>query len=177
MTHYNITIAGVERSLPIVEVAPGVKIALFISLGDCEVCEAAAEVLAKKLPKADVLLTAETKGISIAHALTQKLGLPRYVVARKSAKAYMDVRLQQEVYSISSQVPQTLYLDASDVAAMQGKKVIIIDDVISTGESLTAMEKLIEAAGGEIVAKAAILAEGDAKDREDILYVEELPLF
>lgn len=177
MRTHTITIGGCTRHLPIVTVAEGVNIALFISLGDTEVCAAAARELKSRLPEADILLTAETKGISIAHALSLELGMNRYVVARKSAKPYMHVKLAEDVHTISTQTKQTLYLDEVDVAALEGKRVIIIDDVISTGESLHALESLVDRAGGKLVAKAAILAEGEAKDRTDIVYLDYLPLF
>lgn len=177
MSTYEIKIGNLTRQLPLVRVAPNVQIALFVSLGDTEICTAAADLLAKQLPKADILLTAETKGISIAHALSLRLNMPRYVVARKSAKPYMKVAISVEVHSISTQTPQVLYLDSADAAALKGKKVIIVDDVISTGDSLAAMEKLVSQAGGEVVAKAAILAEGAARDRKDIVYLEYIPLF
>ena len=131
-------------------------------------------MLAQKLPKVDYLVTAEAKGIPLVHEVSRLLGLPYYIVARKSVKPYMAEPLVDEVVSITTQKAQTLCLDA---LAVKGRRVAIVDDVISTGESLSAIERLLEKAGAEIVAKAAILAEGEAAGRGDIIFLEELPLF
>ena len=152
-------------------------IASFVILGDCELVTAAAPLLAQKLPKVDYLVTAEAKGIPLVHEVSRLLGLPYYIVARKSVKPYMAEPLVDEVVSITTQKAQTLCLDGKDALLLKGKKVAVVDDVISTGESLQAIERLVEKAGGEIVAKAAILAEGDAAKRSDIIFLEELPLF
>ena len=137
----------------------------------------AAPLLEKKLPKVDYIVTAEAKGIPLVQELCRLRGLPYYIVARKSIKPYMDQPLTDEVLSITTQKTQTLCLDGKDAMLLRGRKVAIVDDVISTGESLSAIERLVEKAGGNILARAAILAEGDAAKREDIVYLEELPLF
>ena len=129
------------------------------------------------MPEVDVLVTAEAKGIPLVFEVSKILGMKNYIVARKSIKAYMDTPLVNEVESITTKEKQMLCLDGNDVVLIQGKRVAIIDDVISTGESLRAVEALVKKAGGEIIAKAAILAEGDAADRTDIIFLEKLPLF
>lgn len=174
---YEMIVAGVKRELPIIPISDDLAIASFVILGDTElVCETAKE-LVKRLPEADILVTAEAKGIPLVFEVSRLLGMDRYVVARKSIKAYMAEPLVDEVESITTQKKQMLCLDRNDVDLVAGKRVIILDDVISTGESLRAVESLVEKAGGKIVAKAAILAEGDAAKREDIMFLEELPLF
>ncbi|MBC8536996.1 phosphoribosyltransferase family protein [Feifania hominis] len=177
MSYYDITVAGVTRSLPIIQIAPNLAIASFVILGDCELVTAAAPEIAKRLPEVDYLVTAEAKGIPLANELSRLLGLPYYIVARKSIKPYMKTPLTDEVDSITTQKTQTLCLDGKDALVIKGKRIAIVDDVISTGESLSAIERLVEKAGAEVVAKAAILAEGDAAKRTDIIYLEELPLF
>ena len=135
-----------------------------------------AEELIKKAPECDVILTAESKGIPLAYEMSKQLGIP-YVVARKSVKLYMTNVVSVEVKSITTSSVQTLYLDGDKAELLKGKRVLIVDDVISTGESLRALEKLTESADGIIVGKAAVLAEGDAADRKDIIFLEKLPLF
>ena len=166
---YELNVAGVTRQLPIIPISPELAIASFVILGDCELVTAAAPLLAQKLPKVDYLVTAEAKGIPLVHEVSRLLGLPYYIVARKS--------VVDEVVSITTQKAQTLCLDGKDALAVKGRRVAIVDDVISTGESLSAIERLLEKAGAEIVAKAAILAEGEAAGRGDIIFLEELPLF
>jgi adenine phosphoribosyltransferase len=148
-----------------------------VILGDTELVCAAAKALADRLPQGDILVTAEAKGIPLIFEVSRILGMKEYIVARKSIKAYMENPLIDEVESITTQKKQMLCLDQKDVALVKGKRVIIIDDVISTGESLRGVASLIEKAGGEIVAKAAILAEGDAAKRDDIIFLQALPLF
>lgn len=174
---YTLTVAGVTRELPIIAITEELSIASFVILGDAELVAAAAPELAKKLPQADVLITAEAKGIPLIYEISRQLGMSHYIVARKSVKPYMADPLVSEVVSITTQKKQVLCLDQKDAAALKGKRVAIIDDVISTGESIQALEELAAKAGGEVVAKAAILAEGDAAARKDILFLEELPLF
>ena len=169
--------AGVTRQLPIMQIAPDLATASFVILGDCELVTKAAPLLEKKLPEVDYIVTAEAKGIPLVQELCRLRGLPYYIVARKSIKPYMDQPLTDEVVSITTQKTQTLCLDGKDAMLLQGRRVAIVDDVISTGESLSAIERLVEKAGGSILARAAILAEGDAAKREDIIYLEELPLF
>lgn len=174
---YELTVAGITRQLPIIKIAPDLAIASFVILGDCELVTAAAPLLAEKLPKIDYIVTAEAKGIPLANEVSRLLGLPYYIVARKSIKPYMRTPLTDEVNSITTQKTQSLCLDGKDAMAIRGRRVAVLDDVISTGASLEAVERLMEKAGAEVVARAAILAEGDAAKREDIIYLEELPLF
>lgn len=174
---YHLEVAGIARELPIMQVAPELSIASFVILGDCEIVVKSAPFLVEKLPQVDVLVTAEAKGIPLVHEIARLLGHQTYIVARKSVKPYMDEPLVDEVESITTQKKQMLALDGHDAEAIRGKRVAIIDDVISTGESMSAVERLIERAGGEVVARAAILAEGDAAKREDIIFLGELPLF
>lgn len=174
---YELTVAGVTRQLPIIQIAPDLAIASFVILGDCELVTAAAPLLAEKLPEIDYIVTAEAKGIPLANEVSRLLGLPYYIVARKSIKPYMRTPLTDEVNSITTQKTQPLCLDGKDAMAIRGRRVAVLDDVISTGASLEAVERLVEKAGAEVVARAAILAEGDAAKREDIIFLEELPLF
>lgn len=174
---YTVKIAGLTRHLPLFEVAPGVKIALFNMLGDTEVVEASAKALAKRLPKdAQVLLTAEAKSIPLAHALAVETGLP-YVVLRKSYKPYMGEALSAETLSITTGQPQTLYLDEKDRALLTGKNVVIVDDVISTGSTLQGMRLIIEKAGAQIVATVAVFTEGERAKWKDIIALGHLPIF
>lgn len=177
MKYYEMTIAGLKRRLPIVRIKPGLSIASFVVLGDCEIVTAAAPLIAQKLPEIDFIMTAEAKGIPLVNEVCRVLGHPRYIVARKSVKSYMTDPVEISVDSITTQRAQSLYLDKNDAELIKGKKVALLDDVISTGESLRAMEELAKKAGAIVVAKAAILAEGDAADRDDIIYLEKLPLF
>lgn len=174
---YTVKFAGLTRHLPLFEVAPGVKIALFNMLGDTEVTEAAAKALAKRLPKdAQVLLTAEAKSIPLAHALSVESKLP-YVVLRKSYKPYMGETISAETLSITTGQPQTLYLDEKDVALIRGKKVVIVDDVISTGSTLQGMRLIIEKAGGFVSTTVAVLTEGERARWKDIIALGHLPIF
>ena len=175
--YYNMTVAGVNRNLPICPLNDKLCIAGFVIFGDVELTHACARDLLEKAPEFDLLITAESKGIPLAHEMAAQAGMNKYILARKAPKLYMKDPVAVEVKSITTTARQTLYLDKLDMEAMKGKKILIVDDVISTGESLAALVSLVEQAGGEIVGKMAILAEGDAKDREDILYLEYLPLF
>jgi len=174
---YTLNVAGLKRTLPILRLTENLSIASFVLLGDTELVVHAAPLLAKKLPDLDILVGAEAKGIPLVHELSKILNKERYVIARKSIKPYMGSAVIDEVLSITTQVPQILALDEMDAARIKGKRIGLIDDVISTGASLSALERLVEQAGGLIVVKAAILAEGDAADRDDIVYLEKLPLF
>ncbi|MFU0799245.1 MAG: phosphoribosyltransferase family protein [Xylanivirga thermophila] len=174
---YTLKVAGITRQLPIIQISDNLAIASFVILGDTEIVCASAKELSKKLPPVDILVTAEAKGIPLVFEISRLLGMKQYIVARKSIKAYMDAPLVDEVESITTQKKQILCLDNNDAEAIKGKKVAIIDDVISTGESLEAVERLVKKAGGIISARAAILAEGDAAKRNDIIFLEELPLF
>jgi len=174
---YTLEVAGVTRNLPIIPISETLSIASFVVLGDTELICAAAPLLMEKLPEVDVLVTAEAKGIPLVFEVSRLMGMKQFFVARKSVKAYMDNPVIDEVQSITTTNKQLLCLDALDAAAIKGKRVAIIDDVISTGESIEAIERLVKAVGGIVTVKAAILAEGDAATREDILFLEELPLF
>lgn len=173
---YKMTIAGLERELPYCPIDDSLDIAAFIMFSDVELTTAAATELLKKVPEFDVLLTAESKGIPLAYEMARQSG-KNYVVARKSIKLYMQEPVSVTVKSITTSTVQTLYLSHADLEMLQGKRVLIVDDVISTGESLTALEKLCHKVEGHLCGKASVLAEGDAADRTDIIYLEKLPLF
>lgn len=174
---YHMTVAGLERDLPICPVNENLSIAGFVIFGDQELTVACARELLKKAPEYDYLITAEAKGIPLAHEMARQAGDDKYFVARKGSKLYMRDTFGVAVRSITTDREQHLYLDGNDAKLMQGKRILLLDDVISTGESLTALEALVQKAGGIICGRMAILAEGEAKDREDILYLEPLPLF
>lgn len=176
---YDITVAGVKRSLPIVPISDTLGIAGFVIFGDTEVVEPCARALAERLPKeVEVLVTAEAKSIPLIYEMAKVMKMPRYVIARKSVKGYMCNPIITTVNSITNMgKAQILCVDEHDAEFIKGKKVAVIDDVISTGSSLSAIEKLVNQAGGEIVARAAILAEGDAADRKDIIFLNKIPLF
>ena len=174
---YHMTIAGLERDLPVCKVSDSLYIGAFVIFGDQELTVAAARELLKKAPPYDYLITAEAKGIPLVHEMARQHGDKKYMLARKGPKLYMTGVFDVAVHSITTAKEQHLYLDTADAALMAGKRILIVDDVISTGESLSALEALVEKAGGNIVGRMAILAEGDAQNREDILYLEKLPLF
>ena len=175
--YYRMNIAGCERDLPLCPLNEKLMIGAFVIFGDPELTTAAAQALLDKVPEYDYLITAEAKGIPLVHEMARLAGNQKYMLARKGAKLYMRDVLQVSVRSITTNREQTLYLDGYDAALMKGKKILIVDDVISTGESLHALEVLVEKAGGIIVGKMAVLAEGDAQDRADLIYLEKLPLF
>jgi len=177
MEYYKINVAGVERDLPIVPVSDKLSIAAFVIFGDTDVVEPCARELAKKLPPVDYLITAEAKSIPLIYEMAKVMEMPRYIIARKSIKGYMAHPIVTTVNSITTKGEQILCLDQEDAERIKGKRIAIIDDVISTGESLSAIEKLVGEAGGQIVARAAILSEGDANDREDIIVLGKIPLF
>ena len=174
---YKLKVAGIERDLPLCPINENLYIGAFVLFGDVELTERCAEELAKLAPEHDLLLTAESKGSPLVHAMARHLGENRYVLARKSVKLYMKDVLKCETKSITTGHMQTLYIDGDDAEYMKGKKVLIVDDVISTGGSLLSLENLVKQAGGEIVGKMTILAEGDAIGRDDITYLAPLPLF
>ena len=174
---YRMNIAGLERDLPICPVNDKLYIAGFVIFGDPELTVACARDLLAKAPAYDYIITAEAKGIPLAHEMARQAGDERYILARKATKLYMRDIFEVEVHSITTNREQHLYLDGADAERIKGKKILIVDDVISTGESLSALEALVEKAGGEICGRMAILAEGDAQDRGDIIYLEKLPLF
>lgn len=173
---YKMTIAGLERELPLCEVNEKLDIAAFIMFGDVEITEKSAAELLKICPEHDIVITAEAKGIPLCYEIARQ-GCGDYIIARKGIKVYMPDPISINVNSITTKNTQTLYLGKDDADKMKGKRVLIVDDVISTGDSLKALEALVEKSGGVIVGKAAVLAEGDAADRDDIIFLEKLPLF
>ena len=173
---YKMTIAGCERELPLCEVSEHLDIAAFILFGDVELNVAVAGELLKKCPEHDVIVTAEAKGITLGYEMARQEG-GDYVVARKGLKVYMPEYVHVEVRSITTLSVQKLYVGTDDINKIKGKRVLIVDDVISTGESLIALQKLVEKAGGVTVGMAAVLAEGDAANRDDIIFLEKLPVF
>lgn len=174
--YYTMTIAGLERKLEKFPVSDTLDIAAFIIFGDVELTVAGCAELLKKVPEFDVILTPEAKSIPIAYEMARQSGKP-YVVARKGVKVYMRNPLEVSVTSITTQHEQRLFLGETEVALLKGKRVLIVDDVVSTGESLIAIRQLVKKAGGVEAAACAFLAEGDAANRDDILFLEPLPLF
>ena len=174
---YRMKVAGLDRDLPICKVTDDLYIAGFVIFGDPELTVACARELLLRAPEYDYIITAEAKGIPLAHEMARQAGDSKYILARKAPKLYMTDIFSSSVKSITTAKEQTLYLDGGDAQLMKGKKILVVDDVISTGESLGALEVLVEKAGGTICGRMAILAEGDAQDREDLIYLEKLPLF
>ena len=177
MNYYPIKIAGIDRKLPICRVTDDLYIGAFVIFGDAELTVASAKALLEKAPEYDYIITAEAKGIPLIHEMARQAGDEKYMLARKAPKLYMTGVFEVNVNSITTAKEQKLYLDIEDANMMKGKRILIVDDVISTGESLRAVETLVEKAGGIICGRMAILAEGDAADRDDIIYLEKLPLF
>ncbi len=177
MKSYKMNIAGLDRYLPICPVNDELSIGAFVIFGDPELTTAAAKALLGKAPEYDYLITAEAKGIPLVHEMARLAGNQKYFLARKGPKLYMTGVLEVTVHSITTEKVQKLYLDKADADLMRGKRILIVDDVISTGESLYALEHLVKDAGGIICGRMAILAEGDATKREDLIYLEKLPLF
>ena len=176
--YYELHVAGCVRQLPILNVSDTLAIAGFLPLGDTELLVATGEALAKKVPKeTEIILTAEAKGIPIAQEMARVLGMKRYVIARKALKAYMEEPIYVEDESITTAGKQRLYLDKPDIELLKGKKVLLVDDVISTGGSMKGMNELVKKVGATVVGQMAILAEGDAAERKDIIFLEKLPLF
>ena len=177
MDTYKLKVAGVERDLPLCKLKDDLYIAAFVIFGDVELTTVCAAELNKVAPEHDIMITAEAKGIPLVYEMARQRGENNYLIARKALKLYMREPHSIEVRSITTDKKQVLYIDAADVEKMRGKRVLIIDDVISTGESVFAVEKLVKESGGTVVGKMAILAEGDAVYRDDIIYLEKLPLF
>ncbi len=173
---YTLKVAGLTRELPICPVNENLDIAAFVMFSDVQLTIACAEELLKKAPEFDVIITAESKGIPLAYEMARQSG-KNYILARKSQKLYMKSPVAVDVKSITTAKEQTLYMDQIDIERLEGKKVLIVDDVISTGESLNALEMLVKKSGGEICGKCAALAEGDAAERTDIFFLAPLPLF
>lgn len=170
-------LAGLKRKLPLCPISDELQIGAFVIFGDQELTVACARVLLKLAPEYDYLITAEAKGIPLIHEMARQAGDAKYMLVRKAPKLYMTGIFEVTVNSITTEKEQKLYLDTADAELMKGKRILIVDDVISTGNSLAAIEQLVEKAGGIICGRMAILAEGDAIAREDIIYLEELPLF
>ena len=174
---YKLHVAGLERDLTLCPLNEELYIAGFVMFGDVELTERCAEALLAKAPEHDLIITAESKGIPLAYEMCRLSGRNRYVLARKSVKLYMKNVVKCETRSITTDALQTLYIDGDDAEFMRGKRVLIVDDVISTGGSLLSLENLVKTAGGNIVGKMTVLAEGKAADRDDIIYLEKHPLF
>ena len=176
---HQMKIAGLERELPLCPVSDTLYIGAFIMFGDAELTVACATELLKRVSadSYDYMLTAEAKSIPLIHEMARQSGAERYFIARKGMKVYLTDPIKVTVNSITTQHEQSLYLGGADAALMKGKRILIVDDVISTGESLRALEKLVAQAGATVAGRVAVLAEGDAADRDDIVYLEKLPLF
>ena len=177
MKYYPINIAGIERQLPICRVNDDLYIGAFVIFGDVELTSHCASELLKRAPEYDYIITAESKGIPLIHEMARQSGQNKYFLARKAPKLYMSNILSVHVQSITTEAVQTLYLDGADADLMRGKRILIVDDVVSTGESLHALEALVTQAGGEICGRMFILAEGEAQNRDDLIYLEKLPVF
>ena len=175
---YEMKIAGLTRHLPLCRITDDLYIGAFVMLGDQEICVAGAAELRKRVPgEYDYLLTAETKGIPLVHEMARQTGAKTYFIARKEVKTYMPDAVGVEVNSITTQHRQQLFLSGEDAAMIRGKRILLVDDVISTGESMRALETLVTKVGGVVAGRMAILAEGDAQTRSDIVYLEKLPVF
>ena len=175
--YHRMNIAGLDRDLPICKVTDDLYIAGFVIFGDQELTVACAKALLEKAPEYDYIITAEAKGIPLGHEMARQSGAKKYFLARKAPKLYMTGVFEVTVNSITTAKEQKLYLDTADAELMKGKRILIVDDVISTGESLRAIEALVEKAGGIICGRMAILAEGEAQERPDLIYLEKLPVF
>ena len=175
--YYHMNIAGCDRALPLCPLTDELMIGAFVIFGDPELTTACAKALLEKAPDYDYMITAEAKGIPLAHEMARQSGAKKYFLARKAPKLYMTGGFEVSVKSITTAKEQKLYLDVADAEMMKGKKILLVDDVISTGESLRALEVLVEQAGGIIAGHMAILAEGEAQERPDLIYLEKLPVF
>ena len=175
--YYRMNIAGLDRDLPLCPISDSLMIGAFVIFGDTELTTACAEELLRRAPEHDYMISAEAKGIPLVHEMARLEGNKKYFLARKAPKLYMTGVFEASVRSITTAKEQKLYLDTADAEIMRGKRILIVDDVISTGESLKAIENLVEKACGIICGKMTVLAEGDAQDRDDLIYLEKLPLF
>lgn len=175
--YHEMTIAGHKRQLPLFPISDDLYIAGFVMFGDVEITIAAARELLARAPEFDVIITAEAKGIMLAYEMARQAGAADYIVARKGPKLYMKNIIETDVDSITTDHIQKLCIGDNDAALMKDRRVLIVDDVISTGESLRSIEKLVDQIGGNIVGRMAVLAEGVAADRDDIIFLEKLPLF
>ena len=176
-SYYELNIAGIKRNLPLCKVNDKLYIAAFVMFGDVELTKVCAEELLKIAPEHDIMITAESKGIPLLYEMARQSGVNNYLLARKGPKLYMQDIITVDVDSITTEKKQILCISGADAESMRGKRVLFVDDVISTGESLAALSKLVETAGGNIVGKMAVLAEGDAIERHDITCLAPLPLF
>lgn len=174
---YHMTIAGKERDLPLCPLNDDLQIAGFVMFGDPELTTACAEELLKRAPEYDYLLTAEAKGIPLVHEMARLAGNQKYFLARKYPKLYMTGVMEVSLRSITTNKEQKLYLDTEDAALMKGKRILVVDDVVSLGDSMRALEYLVEKAGGIVCGRMTVLAEGNAANRDDLIYLEKLPLF
>ena len=174
---YKLNVAGLQRELPLCRLNDNLYIGAFVMFGDVELTVKSAEALLKLAPAHDYMITAEAKGIPLIHEMARQSGQNEYFIARKVPKLYMSGVFEAKVKSITTEKEQHLFLDTAEAAKIKGKRILIVDDVISTGESLHALEALVAAAGGEVAGRMAILAEGEAQERTDIIYLEKLPLF
>ena len=174
---YPMNIAGLDRELPLCRLTDDLMIGAFVIFGDVELTVACARALLEKAPEFDYMVAPEAKAIPLIYEMARQSGRNDYFLVRKKKKAYMDGVFEVDVHSITTEGTQKLYMDGADARKMKGKRILIIDDVISTGESLRAVETLVKEAGGIVAGRMAILAEGEAKDRKDIIYLEPLPLF
>ena len=174
---YRMNIAGLDRDLPLCKLSDTLTIGAFVIFGDVELTCACAKALLEKAPEFDYMIAPEAKAIPLIHEMARQSGRNDYFIVRKNKKAYMNGVFEVEVQSITTAGVQKLYMDGADAAKMKGKRILIIDDVISTGESLRAVETLVQEAGGIVAGRMAVLAEGDAQSRDDIIYLEKLPLF
>ncbi len=177
MKAYEMELCGVRRTLPFIPINDTTAFASFVVLSDTELVSACAPEMARRIGAVDAIVTAEAKGIALAYEISKLLGLKEFIVARKSTKSYMKNVVSASVHSITTAGEQHLYLDGVDADKIRGKRVCLVDDVISTGESLHALEALMQNAGASVVKKAALLAEGDAAARTDIIFLQKLPLF
>lgn len=177
MKAYKMNIAGLDRALPLCPLNENLSIGAFVIFGDPELTTACAKALLDRAPAYDYLISAEAKGIPLVHEMARLAGNQKYMLARKTPKLYMTGVMEVTVRSITTAKEQKLFLDQADADLMRGKRILIVDDVISTGASLYAVEELVKAAGGIVCGRMAVLAEGDAQNREDIIYLEKLPLF
>ena len=175
--YHKMKIAGIDRALPLCPISDSLMIGAFVIFGDPELTTACAKAMLDIAPEYDYLISAEAKGIPLVHEMARLAGNQKYFLARKAPKLYMTGVFEAELRSITTEKDQKLYLDTADAELMRGKRILIVDDVISTGQSLLALENLVEKAGGIVCGKMAILAEGDAQQREDLIYLEKLPLF
>jgi len=176
MDFHEMTIAGLRRELPICPINEKLDIAAFVMFGDVEITVASARDLLAKSPEFDLILTPEAKSIPLAYEMARQSGKP-YIVARKGMKLYMTDPIEVAVKTITTASVQHLFISSEEADRIMGKRILIVDDVISTGESLKAVEALIAKSGGTVAGKVAVLAEGDAANRDDIIFLEPLPLF